>query len=434
MLVGSIYLSWEPGCGKTLPVLLCADRLKGPHLAIVPAHLRLQWAEQVVKHTTLRPVVLRKIDASTRKPGPDDFVICSYEFASRPDYWRKLRTMAWGSITIDEAHYLSNHESNRTRAILGRDPNKKMGLVFAAPRVWLLSGTPFQYPNQAYGFLRRLFPDTVWHDEFPRPMTAREWKERFCLIRNNGFGEKIVGAIRVPELRERIAPALDKLKLREVASELPMLVIDQIPIQADLSGLLDEMPAELLEKYQALVDMLANEDITDDEKLRRVGQLDLPIAALRHHIGALKAAPLVQVAKNELASGVKKLLIFGVHRAPLQEVAKSLNAPLVFGGMSDPQRQAAKNQFIRDPACRVLVGQVSAIGTGVDGLQTVCHRGLFFEASWRHLENQQAVHRLHRVGQMQPVHVSYVTLVGSVDEHVNRVLERKAEVIRQMLD
>jgi superfamily II DNA or RNA helicase len=45
MVRGSYMLVWDPGVGKTWPVVEAARRCGGSTLVIVPAHLRDQWLE-----------------------------------------------------------------------------------------------------------------------------------------------------------------------------------------------------------------------------------------------------------------------------------------------------------------------------------------------------------------------------------------------------
>lgn len=443
MLEGNYFLSWEPGCGKTFPVVCAANVMTGPHLAIVPAHLREQWAGAVLEFSTLNPVVLERLNGRLNPPGPDDFVICSYEFASHLPRWKELRKTQWRTMTIDEAHYLSDLNANRTRAILGLHLHEQEGLVFAADCVWLLTGTPFQFPNQIYPILSRLFPSAVQREKKNGPglMTQKEWDNAYCKFADvrgddgkRTFGEKIVGANNVPDLRKRLEPVLDKLKLTDIASELPPLRVDEIAVKGCLPELTRNLEPEVIDAYENLSCVLGDEEIPDEEKLAALDDSGAVMAQLRHIIAVTKISPMVNIVKNEIASGVKKLLVFGWHRAPLQVLARELKAPLIFGDTTQAQRAKIKERFLDDPSCKILIGQISSIGTGVDGLQSVCHRSLFFEASWRYLENKQCIHRTYRKGQKRPCHASFVTLKGSVDEYVARVLKRNAQTIKSVLD
>jgi hypothetical protein len=440
MLRGNKMLVWEPGTGKTYPVLVAAMFLDGPTLVICPAHLREQWKAQAREHTPLlRVVIWQELNKEHQWQPYMDVVVCSYEFASHLPRWKELRQIKWAAIAIDEAHYLMNLDANRTRAILGLKPlTEKHGLVFGAELVWSLTGTPFQFPNQIYPLLSALFPKCLQRpaQNGPGLMTAREWENEYCIVKraDDGFGDKIVGAKNIPELRARLSPFLDKVRLTDVVKDMPPLTIDTIPIRGKLTDLTKGLSPELINAYKGLTDTLLDDSIPDDEKLEAVEESGLVMAQLRHHIAIAKIKQTLEIIRGELEGGVKKILLLGWHTRPLIEVAEALDAPIIYGDLTSKAKALAKEEFIEDPRCHVLCGQVSAVATGTDGLQAVCHRGLFMETPWTFRDNKQAWHRLYRKGQKLPVHWSYITLLGSVDEYVARVFRRNAEIVKLSLD
>lgn len=438
MLRGHKMLVWEPGSAKTYPCLVAAQFVNGPVLAIVPAHLREQWKEQAREHAPLlRAVIWQELNKEHTWQPYMNIVICSYEYASHLPRWKELRRIKWGAIIIDEAHALMNLSANRTRALLGATAEARHGLVFASDLVWLLTGTPFTFPNQIYPILSRLFPASIERPPKNGPglMTMREWETEFCVFKpdESGFGEKICGAKNIPELRARLAPVLDKVKLTEVV-DMPPLTIDTIPIREKFDKLIDGLSPEILEQYNLLTELLLDPNIKDDEKLAAIEDSGLVMAQLRHHIAVTKIQPVLDIVRGELASGVNKLLLLGWHTEPLKEIARVLQCPIIYGDMTSNQKAKAKGTFIFDETCKVLVGQISAVATGTDGLQQVCHRGIIAETPWAYRDNKQAWHRLFRTGQRLPVHWSYVTLLGSVDEYVARVFRRNAEIVKLALD
>jgi hypothetical protein len=437
MLSGNVMLVWDPGTGKTYPVLMAAQFLADPVLAIVPAHLRDQWEDQAREHAPLLNVEILDKLAQPFEWQFQDLVICSYEYASHIPRWRELRQIKWGALAIDEAHYLMCLDANRSRALLGAKMGETHGLVFAADYVWPLTGTPFTFPNQIYPILSRLFPDAIKRPARNGPglMTAREWENEFCIVApgDKGFGEKVVGAKNIPELRARLAPYLDKIKLEDCA-DMKGLTVDTIPVKGELRDLTDGLTRDELKDYFVLLEILEDDDIPHREKLAAIDESGLVMAQLRHNIAMVKIPSTIDIVRGELQSGVDKLLLLGWHRKPLETLSDRLNAPIIYGGMPSRAQKAAKDRFINDPACTVLCGQISTIGTGTDGLQAVCHRTIFHEASWAYRENKQCIHRTYRKGQRLPCHSSFTVLKGSVDEYVARVLKKNAEIVSRALD
>jgi superfamily II DNA or RNA helicase len=57
----------------------------------------------------------------------------------------------------------------------------------------------------------------------------------------------------------------------------------------------------------------------------------------------------------------------------------------------------ALDEFVRGTA-EVLIASIRCVGTGVDGLQAVCDRAVFFQLPWTSTEFEQAIGRLDRDG------------------------------------
>jgi SNF2 family DNA or RNA helicase len=73
------------------------------------------------------------------------------------------------------------------------------------------------------------------------------------------------------------------------------------------------------------------------------------------------------------------------------------------------------------------------MGTGVDGLQNVCDEAIFCEQEWVPSANAQAIMRLCRIGQKNPVRARIFSLYNSVDEHVQDTLTRKMKELAKIL-
>lgn len=445
MIVGDYFLVWDPGVGKTLPVIEAADYLSWEHehfdsdaphqtLCVVPASIREQWKEKFNEQTPwLSVTVLETLNKKiTREQLESDVVICSYEYMACLARWKQLRRHLWAALAVDECHYLIYEEAARTRAMLGADENSTDGLAFAAERTWWLSGTPFTFPHQIYPILSRIFPAaTKRNGEY---MTAAQWQRRFCDVAPNSFGrDKVVGAINVPELRKRVHSVIDRVRLED-AVDMPPLTVDKIPIKATLTKLLSGLDDELLAQYQALIATLEDDEIPDAKKLTALEDSGLDMAQLRHSIAVTKIKSAVEIIKMDLASGTKKLLVFGWHTEPINELGRLLKSPVYTGKTPKAKRRQALERFLDDDKTKVLIAQIGAVGTGTDGIQDVCHRSMFFETSWRYIDNKQAIHRTYRNGQKLPCHASVLSLVGSVDDYVAKIITRNAKTINSVLD
>jgi SNF2 family DNA or RNA helicase len=125
------------------------------------------------------------------------------------------------------------------------------------------------------------------------------------------------------------------------------------------------------------------------------------------------------------------VLVFGCHVEALQRVATKTGGGLIIGSTPTPVRERLIERHLAGDL-PVLVGNVLSMGTGLN-LQEG-RRSIFLDASWSPSENEQAIGRQFRAGQQRPVHVTFVSLRGSVDERVQGALARKASAVRRVVD
>jgi hypothetical protein len=142
---------------------------------------------------------------------------------------------------------------------------------------------------------------------------------------------------------------------------------------------------------------LVHDKETDEKTIQEYIAVSYPEKAKSSKIDAL-----VEIV-SDLPPGEKVLVfthsagIIGPVVARLGESARGWH-----GGVSHRDRAAIKKGFI-DGDVRVIVAQIASIGEGTDGLQLACHNEVWLSLSEDRVKNTQAMSRLHRSGQTQPV-------------------------------
>jgi SWI/SNF-related matrix-associated actin-dependent regulator 1 of chromatin subfamily A len=129
-------------------------------------------------------------------------------------------------------------------------------------------------------------------------------------------------------------------------------------------------------------------------------------------------------------------VVFAIHRDVImyfQECLRAYNPVVVWGGTPPEKKQRFIEKFMYNPRCRIFIGNINAAGTGIDGLQGSCSEVLFLEASWTPASNAQAIMRVHRIGQKNPVRVRFLALAGSIDEKIQTALRRKTAMVDEIL-
>jgi superfamily II DNA or RNA helicase len=124
-----------------------------------------------------------------------------------------------------------------------------------------------------------------------------------------------------------------------------------------------------------------------------------------HDIEQLLVAPKIASLEHCLVHGEKTVIFVTYIKNTLRPITNWLTENhysfSVFTGDEKEAQEEGFNdsldEFIRGNA-EVLVASVQCAGTGVDGLQSVCNRAVFFQLPWTSTEFEQTIGRLDRDG------------------------------------
>ena len=250
----------------------------------------------------------------------------------------------------------------------------------------------------------------------------------------------VVTGKNIPELREVIARFMLRRLKRDVMPDLPKILFAETIVEAS------EVPVHKWEEHFAGYVLDPSKFWTDidrqtrvvetlfDENIKALDILEHKVPTLRQWVGLQKVASVAAIIKDELdRNEYQKVVVFGVHRAVLQEIRNELRAygaVLVYGGTPAKARDEYVRKFQNDPKYRVFVGNIQAAGTAIT--LTAAHHVVFVEADWNPSNNAQAAMRVHRIGQTQPVTVRFMSLADSIDEKVQRVLKNKTKALTEL--
>lgn len=393
MLAGrGTLLASEPGTGKSAMIIEVINRLplNAKVLILCPAGLRANWLRECALWlTTPRRcmIALRYI------PLQADVVILQYDALAK--FESQLRGQGlWTLIALDEAHELKNADSIKAAQILGDAYTTRL----ESTRKIVATATPI---------LNR--PEELWPllSILGLTITREEFAARFCSKQDRN-------ACPDPEgLRRLIEPIL----LRQTKADcLQLPRKTRRVISIDATG--------------AMTASLQAEHRWQDE-CARAGTFAGGVP--RHELTAVRIAnALAKVAlpevQHRLRSAVQqdgKLVIFCHHEQVVFAVAALFPPTAVVtltGKLSAQQRLAATDRFQRDPSCCVIVLTIKAGGVGIT--LTAARRVAFIEYAWSDPLMEQAIDRIHRIGQTRPVLAEYIVIKDSADA---RALELHVE-------
>lgn len=414
----------EMGVGKTATTILAVDRLPGCRgVVVAPAMLRQNWINEFRKFSDY-PYTLCKgsniHDFVAWRKGKFDILVTSYEQATKwsPDIQNMGEVLDF--VAIDEAHYLKNNTTKRTRAILGDDQRGPGSLTAFAERVWHITGTPMANdPLDVFTFLAMCDSIGTW--------TQAQFVKYFFHRVPTAFGARhSCRPETLPELQALIANNAIRRTKESVGMQLPPIFMTTTVVDGDT----DELAAMLREHPGLESSIITSLD------LGGLSFLDAQfVATLRRLIGAAKAVPYSHMLIDELRSGAGKRVVFGTHKDALRTVRDMMwkhgvKVVMVTGDTPEHERQEAVRAFQCDDDCMVFVGNIKAAGVGLT-LTASCEIDML-ESDWTPAGNAQAIMRIHRIGQTKNVRARFITLAKSFDEVVNEIVARKTAAIAQI--
>jgi SNF2 family DNA or RNA helicase len=378
---GRVIIGDEMGLGKTLQAIsaIAHRSISGANrfLVVCPASVITNWIREVEARSEL-PII--KIHGDDHKNllqrwiessgiGITTFdTLKSFEITEE-----QITALAVDTVIVDEAHYIKNISTGRTRTIskwLDRTPN-----------VIFLTGTPLENRVEEFVSLAKLL-DSKMGNELSRVALAAG-----------------------PEsFRKTVAPIYLRRNTEEVLKELPELI-----------EVVDYCTWEGVNK-QTYIDAVASGNFM---AMRRAAFSAAP------DMQPSKLERLIELVEESFESG-QKVIVFSYFRSVIEQVMQALGERAIgpiTGSVSSTQRQNIVDEFQNSPLPRALVGQIQAAGTGLNiqaaSVVILC------EPQIKPSLEVQAIARAHRMGQVRKVQVHRLILPESVDEQMLAMLARK---------
>lgn len=422
------YLADKPGLGKTIQSLTAVERLGAKTLLVLcPASIVNQWQDNVrhipkaivASYDSIAIGTPKKEDYDTLRGLRAELLNLNHTSAedaryiaeltrkanalertlNRKEKAKALRKMLrdkgpYDVIICDEAHYLKERGAHRTAYVF----HSQYGLVSLGKKIMLLSGTPMlNRPAELYPVLRACYPQAL-HD----CPTFEAYGYKFC---DAGWGfngsTDYSGCSNADELGKRLEGFMLMRGTDVLGDRLPPIsFIDQKVELGDSEIYIDD-----------------TEHIATRRRLTGEAKVDKLVADIR-----------------KVAGRVSKLAVFYYHEAVRKALQRVFPyAPLIKGGLTSFQKSQEIEKFVRLQS-NVMLIQLGAGGVGLDGIQYVCHNGYIAELDWTPALEEQAVGRLWRLGQKDPVTIYRpVGTQQGVDERIDKLNKRKSNVISSIL-
>src|SRR5215208_7148654 len=422
-------LADDMGLGKTRQSILAMTEAEpdGPWLVICPASVKRNWQREI---RWARPGDRVHI-IGPDDPPPDDYagwVVINHDILGR--HLDALQELPWAGIVYDEAHYLKNHKSQRSRH--GRELAEEAG----DPVIHALTGTPLtNRPRDLFVLLQ-----LVRH---PMARSFLIFAKRYCDAHHNGYGWVTDGASNLDELRVRLHGVMLRRTKDEVL-DLPPKVRSWLEVDVPAGTARRETRAVVRRLVEAGIERAARGRGGPRRKARpRAGggggassdraRLLADLQQARHRIAAAKVPKTIEFIEGAVEQG-EKVLVFSSFAEPVERIAEHfLGSSLrLTGATPTTLRQSLVDRFQHDDNIRVFVSNLVAGGVGLN--LTAARQVVFNDLDWVPANHWQDEDRAYRIGQTSTVNVTYFTATGTVDEFVSHALAVKSGLIEAVVE
>ncbi len=437
----TFLLADEPGLGKTAQALLAAQVANAyPLLAIVPNVVKTNWAREAELWTPGKSVTVIHGDGES-VDGFADIVVVNYEVLDRHVDW--IGDHGFRGMVVDEAHYIKNKKSQRSQHVA--EVSERIRRRVSRPLLMALTGTPLI--NDIEDF-RAIWQFLGWIEE-RKPghdlMVALE--ETGLTPADHAF---------YPAARSAVVDlGIVRRRKVDVAADIPARRVADLPVELEgavgrsISQAERQLAQRLVGRYQAALEhRRTGSDVEgiDHALVRRVAEREVAesadegtgdnVFAMVRRIGQAKAELAADYAA-QLARSAGKVVFFAKH-LDVMDAAEELFArrdiryTTIRGDQTSKARQHAIDSFVNDPDVAVIVCSLTAAGVGIN-LQ-VASNVVLAELSWTNAEQTQAIDRVHRIGQREPVTAWRIIAAQTIDAKIAELIDSKAGLAARALD
>jgi superfamily II DNA or RNA helicase len=437
----TFLLADEPGLGKTAQALLAAHAADAyPLLVVVPNVVKTNWAREADIWTPSRKATVINGDGDTID-GFADIVVVNYEVLDRHVSW--LGDFGFRGMVVDEAHFIKNRSSQRSKHAL--ELSERIRSRTVRPLLMALTGTPLI--NDIEDF-RAIWQFLGWIDD-KKPLA--ELMER---LEDTGLSPADSGFYSSARTNV-INMGIVRRRKVDVAADIPARRIADLPVELDdavgrsIRDAERELARRLVDRYDKALETRTSGvtvDGIDTELVRSVAKWEREdssdektgenVFGMMRRIGQAKAGLAADYAA-QLSRNVGKVVFFAKH-VDVMDVAeetftkRGIKYASIRGDQTPKVRQKNIDAFVEDEDVEIVVCSLTAAGVGLN-LQ-VASNVVLAELSWTDAEQTQAIDRVHRIGQEEPVTAWRIIAAQTIDGRIAELIDSKAGLAARALD
>lgn len=414
-------LADDMGLGKTLQTIamlsLAYQYAEKPTLIVMPRSLLFNWEKELDKFC---PKLTHYTYYGTERSLDEAFkcqvVLTTYALV-RNDI-ESLRNHRFECVVLDESQNIKNVSAQITSAVLMLDADHRFAL----------SGTPMENNlTELYSLFRFLNPTMFGSlDDFNASYTNPIQR----------FGDKDASE----SLRRKIFPFILRRLKKDVLNDLPDR-IDQT-IYVEMSEKQKRLYNERRQSYRTQInEIIARDGIQKSQfvmfqalnELRRIASV--PESVSDGVVASPKIDELVESLIASAGNGHKSVVFFNFI-AGLEIVMERLEKigiqyETMTGSTSAGARKKVVERFQSDPSCMVILLTLKVGGVGLN--LTAADTVYIFEPWWNKAAEEQAINRLHRIGQKKTVTAYSIITIGTIEEKMLQLQAQKSELFNELI-
>lgn len=426
----------EQGLGKTKQAidLAVARKSQFKHCLIVCGvnALKWNWENEIKTHSNEKGRILgiqtkqngKRVIGSVQdryndlcRNHDELFLITNIETLRDKKIQAKIKDMCEkgiiGMTVIDEIHKCKNAQKQQGKAIHNCKSFYKLAMT----------GTPLMNePIDLYNILK-------WLDVEHHSFTA--FRSRYCIM--GGYGNyQIVGYKNLHELNVLLeANMLRRLKKDRLDLPAKIKTREYVELTPKQRTLYSQVEKDI----KAQVDQIRL-DPNPLSKLIRLRQVTGCPTILSSQVDeSVKLDRMVELI-DESVGNAGKVIVFSNWATMIRKAYERINsqyqAQVITGQTKDEDRIKKVEKFQTDEKCRVILGTIGAMGTGLT--LTSADTVIFLDEPWNTSNKEQAEDRSHRIGQKKSVNIITLIAKDTIDERINAIVMKKGLMAEALVD
>ena len=313
-----------------------------------------------------------------------------------------------GIVAVDEIHRAKRLTTQQGQGMLQLQPTYRVGMT----------GTPLMNsPLDLFAILKWLGYQRYGFISF---------RDHFCIRDEWGA---VVGYKNIDQLEGQ----LDSIMLRRTKDK----VLD-LPDKVYVNEYVDLTSDQKKLYNDTISDAVASSESDNKDcilaTLLRLRQVSGGIGPYNFIKSNPKLDRLEQIVEEAVYSNTKVIVysnwVEGIK--PALERLQKYNPVVITGETADADRQTLVNKFQTDDTCKVILGTIGALGTGVT--LTAATEVVFLDEPWNNATKEQACDRAYRIGTTSKVTIHTIISHGTYDEDVHNIILGKKDLSDAIVD